>query len=125
MWVPLKTLQKTHSNELLKEKKQNKVKVYVNKTSQNSTQLDCRGMKLDQFEKLIESSLFELINGEIPFLEVLHGHGEGVLKKWLRTYLTKTHPNSIGKIKKAMMVLPSLTLKNKNVTLSLFQFSKV
>ena len=49
-------------------------------------------MKLDQFEKLIESSLFELINGEIPFLEVLHGRGEGVLKKWLRTYLTKTHP---------------------------------
>lgn len=91
MWSPLKVLRKLDSQHE-QGNKNNKIKVYVNKSSQNLTHLDCRGMSLDSFEKMIEKSIYELINGEIPFLEVLHGHGEGILKKWLRTHIQKTYP---------------------------------
>ena len=66
------------------------VRVNVDYTdSEVTTKIDCRGMRLDDFISTIEKSLPAIQSGKIPFLEVVHGHGEGVLKNWLRSYLRK------------------------------------
>lgn len=57
--------------------------------TKDKTEYDCRGMRLDEFNTLVESALLELLAGKIPYLKLIHGHGEGVLKNWLRTYLKK------------------------------------
>jgi DNA mismatch repair protein MutS2 len=45
---------------------------------------DCRGMRLDDFQKYVEDILSALFTEEAPYLNIIHGHGTGVLKKWLR-----------------------------------------
>lgn len=68
----------------------NKVKevsILVNKSIKGNLQIDCRGMRLEKFQHEVETSLSELLNGDIPFLTVVHGHGTGVLKNWLRNHL--------------------------------------
>jgi DNA mismatch repair protein MutS2 len=55
-------------------------------TTANST-LDARGMRLEDFSRAAEQHLSFVISGDIPFLEIIHGHGDGVLKKWLWEYL--------------------------------------
>lgn len=44
---------------------------------------DCRGMRLDEFEQIVETALSDLTLERIPFLNIIHGHGDGILKKWL------------------------------------------
>jgi DNA mismatch repair protein MutS2 len=51
--------------------------------------LDCRGMRLNEFSHLVEKQIAALKAGKIPYLEVIHGHGEGILKKWLRDTIRK------------------------------------
>lgn len=63
------------------------VSVFVEQNITGRTQIDARGMRLEQFQREVESQLLELLNGEIPFLTIIHGHGTGVLKNWLRAYL--------------------------------------
>ena len=48
-------------------------------------------MKLDQFKNNIENSINSLFEDEIPFLKVIHGHGEGILKNWLRNNLKNNY----------------------------------
>lgn len=62
-----------------------------NVPNSSSTYLDCRGMRLDVFQPLVEQALDKLLLGEIPYVIVIHGHGHGILKNWLRSYL-KEHP---------------------------------
>lgn len=50
---------------------------------------DVRGMRLDEFQRLAEDSVDSLLAGDIPFLEIIHGHGDGILKGWLRKHLEK------------------------------------
>ncbi len=53
-----------------------------------SLEVDCRGLRLDMFKGKIEAIVDSLILEEVPFVTVVHGHGNGILKKWLReTYL--------------------------------------
>lgn len=66
-----------------------KVNVHVNRTVKGDIEIDCRGMRLDEFQKTCEQAIEEVYNGEIPFVTIIHGHGDGVLKNWLRTYLRK------------------------------------
>ena len=61
--------------------------VSYEKSSLGQTSLDTRGWRLEAFQKAVTDSLLELHNGEIPYLDIVHGHGEGILKKWLRNYL--------------------------------------
>lgn len=69
-----------------------KVSVHYEKSSVGHTSIDARGWRLDIFQKTVTESLLELLNGEIPYLDIVHGHGEGVLKKWIRTHL-KSEPD--------------------------------
>jgi DNA mismatch repair protein MutS2 len=67
-----------------------KVSVSFQKTSNSTVELDCRGMRLSEFQNLVENTLGDLLAGDIPYLSVIHGHGDGVLKNWLRDYLKKS-----------------------------------
>lgn len=73
-----------------KEISQQKVQMSVDRSSDLITDLDCRGMRLEEFEALVTNCLLDLSNGNIPYLNVIHGHGEGVLKTWLRDYLRES-----------------------------------
>lgn len=50
---------------------------------------DCRGMRLEEFQKYVEDILSALFTEDAPYLNIIHGHGTGVLKKWLRDKITK------------------------------------
>jgi DNA mismatch repair protein MutS2 len=63
------------------------VSIHIEKSENLSHHYDCRGMRLEEFENQIEKAISSLILGEIPFLNIVHGHGDGVLKAWLRKYL--------------------------------------
>ncbi|MBC7714345.1 MAG: Smr/MutS family protein [Rhizobacter sp.] len=68
-----------------------RITINVHKAVSGDIEVDCRGMRLEEFQKIAEQSIDEVITGEIPFVTIIHGHGDGVLKNWLRTYLKKEH----------------------------------
>ena len=68
-----------------------KVSIHIQKTVRGEIEVDCRGMRLEEFQKIAEDSIDEVITGEIPFVTIIHGHGDGVLKNWLRNFLKKEH----------------------------------
>lgn len=61
--------------------------VHIERNPDSKHHYDCRGMRLEEFENLMEKAISELVLGEVPFLHVVHGHGTGALKNWLRNYL--------------------------------------
>lgn len=88
--VPLDSLFIPRNSKIIQNKtKHEKVTVNVFRDTSSDISLDCRGMRLEAFQSLLESSLHSLIIGEIPYLNVVHGHGSGVLKNWLRDNLRK------------------------------------
>ena len=68
-----------------------KVLISIDKTSRHEIEIDCRGMRLEEFKNITELSIHELLAGEIPFLTIIHGHGDGILKKWLRSNLKENY----------------------------------
>lgn len=50
---------------------------------------DCRGMRLEVFQKYFEDVSQSLFTEDVPYLNIIHGHGTGVLKSWLRKHLDK------------------------------------
>ena len=67
------------------------VSINIQRTVRGDIEVDCRGMRLEEFQKTATDSIEEVISGEIPFVTIIHGHGDGVLKNWLRSYLKKEH----------------------------------
>ena len=67
-----------------------KVSVSFQKASNPQLELDVRGLRLSEFQNLVEKSLGDLLSGDVPYLNVIHGHGDGVLKNWVREYLKKS-----------------------------------
>ena len=47
-------------------------------------------MRLSECQNLIENALGDLLTDDIPFMNVIHGHGDGILKNWLRGYVKKS-----------------------------------
>jgi len=68
-----------------------KISVTIQREVKGDIEVDCRGMRLDEFQKVCEQSIDEVVTGEIPFVTIIHGHGDGILKNWLRNYLKKEH----------------------------------
>jgi DNA mismatch repair protein MutS2 len=68
-----------------------KVSINVQMEVRGDIEIDCRGMRLEEFQKVATKSIDEVLSGEIPFVTIIHGHGDGVLKNWLRTFLKKEH----------------------------------
>jgi DNA mismatch repair protein MutS2 len=48
-------------------------------------------MRLSEFQGLMEKALGDLLAGDIPYLSIIHGHGDGILKNWLRAYLKRSN----------------------------------
>ncbi len=67
-----------------------KVSVSFQKTRHAQVDLDVRGLRLSECQSLIETALGDLLSGDVPYINVVHGHGDGVLKNWLRDYLKKS-----------------------------------
>jgi DNA mismatch repair protein MutS2 len=84
--TPISSLREIPSNK----RPSNKVTVTMTKSQPTSSCVqDCRGMRLDDFILLIDKAIYDLLKSDIPFLEVIHGHGDGILKNWLRKYLKR------------------------------------
>jgi DNA mismatch repair protein MutS2 len=66
------------------------VSVHYQKSTQARFEYDVRGMRLSECQNLIEGALGGLLAGDVPFVSVIHGHGDGVLKNWLRDYVRRS-----------------------------------
>ena len=69
---------------------QPKVNVFYQKHTDAKFEYDVRGMRLSECQNLIENALGDLLTDDIPFMNVIHGHGDGILKNWLRDYIKKS-----------------------------------
>lgn len=67
------------------------IKINIDKTVKGDIEIDCRGMRLEEFQKASMTAIDEVLAGDIPFVTIIHGHGDGILKGWLRSYLKKEH----------------------------------
>lgn len=65
--------------------------VHIQRETLGKIEIDCRGMRLDDFQKICEKAVQDIYDGEVPFVNIVHGHGTGVLKNWLRDYLRREH----------------------------------
>lgn len=84
LWVPYASL---YASGGAPQKTKERTKVYVERSSPQKIELDARGMRLEEFISSFEVSLTDLMTQDIPYLTVVHGHGEGILKSWLRNFL--------------------------------------
>jgi DNA mismatch repair protein MutS2 len=65
------------------------IQSYYISSSQLSIEVKCLGMRLEEFQELVEKYLTAIQLEEIPYAIITHGHGDGVLKNWLRKTITK------------------------------------
>lgn len=89
--VPVMTLSRS---KRAKEKPQ--VTVNFSRSNDSQVEYDARGMRLSEFESMIDRALGDLLRGDIPYLNVIHGHGDGTLKNWLRKYLKNSKDFTAG-----------------------------
>ena len=59
------------------------------KTADAKVHYDCRGMRLEEFQDVVAKSLSDVLCGDVPYVSFIHGHGDGVLKKWIRQYISR------------------------------------
>ena len=83
--VPAGTLSSTKKSPL-----KAKVSVSFEKNSDARFEYDVRGLRLSECQSTIEKALGDLLTGDIPFVHIIHGNGDGILKNWLRDYLRKS-----------------------------------
>lgn len=83
--APIHTLQLKGGKKLTP-----RVSVSFQKNSNAKFEFDVRGMRLSEFQNLIDTALGDLLAGDVPFINVIHGHGDGILKNWLRDYLKRS-----------------------------------
>ena len=89
--VPLDSLREALSGG--SQPKKAEVQVNTNFSNENrKLEYDCRGMRLSEFQNLVEQILSDLYGRTMPFANIIHGHGDGILKKWLRNHI-KRHPD--------------------------------
>ena len=69
----------------------NKAIVRIEREVLGKIEIDCRGMRLDDFQKICEKAVQDIYDGEVPFVTIVHGHGSGILKSWLRDYIRREH----------------------------------
>lgn len=83
--VPVSTLSKSSKAPL-----RPKVSVSFERNTNAKFEYDVRGLRLSECQSIIEGALGDLLAGDIPFVNVIHGHGDGILKGWLRDYMKKS-----------------------------------
>lgn len=88
--VPISTLSSSNKAPL-----KPKVSVSYQRNTNARFEYDVRGLRLSECQNLIENALGDLLTGDVPFISVIHGHGDGVLKNWLRDYVKKSREFAI------------------------------
>ncbi|CAN0213834.1 unnamed protein product, partial [Chrysoparadoxa australica] len=69
--------------------KNQQVMITVQKNQEGrGLQLDARGMRREKFLNAAEKHLMDVLNGDLPFVDIIHGHGDGILKKSLYELLS-------------------------------------
>lgn len=76
----------TQPNLKNQSKKSSPISHFI-KTSTSSMNIDARGFRLDEFQRITDQALSDLFSEDLPYIEIIHGHGDGILKNWLRKYL--------------------------------------
>jgi len=80
VWVSVSTLRQcAHLPQ-----KHTAVDFHISREVVGKIEVDCRGMRLEEFQTTMTKVFDEIISGEIPFANIIHGHGTGILKNWLR-----------------------------------------
>jgi DNA mismatch repair protein MutS2 len=100
LWAPIETLAATKGSVKSSSQKKSKVATshtYKPQNLESSVDFDARGMRLEEFQSRVDRFIYSLINQDIPFLNIIHGHGEGILKSWLRKHL-RTFPELNWKV---------------------------
>lgn len=92
------------------EQQPQEVSVSIHKSRSPSFEVDGRGLRLSDFQNKVENSLGDLLTGDIPFLTIIHGHGDGILKKWVRNYIKRSkdftfEPSELGNDGETRVVL--------------------
>ncbi len=65
--------------------------IHIEREVLGKIEIDCRGMRLDDFQKICEKAVQDIYDGDVPFVTIVHGHGTGILKNWLRDYIRREH----------------------------------
>ncbi len=81
-WVPLRDLLGSKNQTHSKPKEQVRVQITKNKEGRGMV-LDARGMRRNEFLNLAEGHILDVLNGDLPFVDIIHGFGDGILKKSL------------------------------------------
>jgi DNA mismatch repair protein MutS2 len=82
VFVPLASLNKS------KNKSSANIKSSIT-IAETSYILDARGMRLIEFEIETDRLIAQLYNDSFPYIEIIHGHGDGILKNWLHQLIKK------------------------------------
>jgi DNA mismatch repair protein MutS2 len=90
--VPVSTLKRTKGSK----RSTPQVRVSLSQTLESNVEYDVRGMRLSEFQSLIDKALGHLLSGDVPYLNIIHGHGDGILKKWLRDSLKRSKDFDAG-----------------------------
>ena len=91
MKVPVDSLRIANS----KQANKSLAPTYIS-TREIKLEYDCRGMRLEEFQNLIQSITGDLMLGDVPFITIVHGHGTGVLKSWLRAHVKNSKDVTIA-----------------------------
>ncbi len=88
IWQPLSQIRLSNSSNIPKTQS---VSVSVSKSDDysRSMNLDARGMRRDEFLQQAELYILDVINGDLPFVDIIHGHGDGILKSSLYKLLQR------------------------------------
>jgi DNA mismatch repair protein MutS2 len=72
--------------------KSERVSVHIHKSTSSNLEVDCRGKNAEEFESIVTGVLLDVLNGALPYADIIHGHGDGILRKKLMEML-KTFPD--------------------------------
>ncbi|MAF78280.1 MAG: hypothetical protein CME60_08960 [Halobacteriovoraceae bacterium] len=88
VWQPVSQIRKVNQSSY-KRSQQVRVSVSKSEDTNRSMSLDARGMRRDEFLQQAELHILDVINGDLPFVDIIHGHGDGILKSSLYKLLQR------------------------------------
>jgi DNA mismatch repair protein MutS2 len=86
--LKIKTLLTPKQNKH-KQKNKQEIQIHIQTHNEHRLEYDCRGMRLSEFQDLVEQSISSVLLKQVPYINYIHGHGTGVLKNWIRGFVKK------------------------------------
>lgn len=79
IWIPFQSLKKAAGTK----KKLPNTTIVVERKNHFQLEYKALGIRRDEFLRKVEELLFDVINEDIPYVDIIHGHGDGILKRSL------------------------------------------